>query len=366
MRAIAILWVMTFHMRGLLPTAFDGIARYGWMGVDVFFVLSGYLIGSQLLRPYTRGSRPSITKFYLRRAFRVLPAFLAVMVLYLTVPMFREEPRLSPAWQFLTFTENYRIDYFHDHAFSHIWSLCVEEHFYLVLPLLVLALMLKPRLSKAVALALAVLCFGMAIRAYVYIHQLQPLVQTDFDSFLVAYTEKIYYPTHTRLDGLLVGVVLAAIKTFRPIWWQRALAHGHALLLAGLGVCGFALWLFRARLNLAPNVFGFPLLTLGLGLLLVSSVSPVSLLSRARGFGFIATLAYSMYLTHKEVVHLDRIYLPHYVESRNWMAFLVYFASSFLAAALLYFAVERPFLRMRDKLSRSAPVSRASALSATQ
>ncbi len=334
--------------------------------MDVFFVLSGYLIGSQLLRPYTRGSRPSITKFYLRRAFRVLPAFLAVMVLYLTVPVFREDPRLSPAWQFFTFTENYRIDYLNDHAFSHVWSLCVEEHFYLVLPLLMLALMLKPRLSKAVALAVAVFCFGMAIRAYVYIHQLQPLIETDFDSFLVAYIEKIYYPTHTRLDGLLVGVVLAAIKTFRPAWWRRALAHGHALLLAGLSVCGFALWLFRARLNLVPNVFGFPLLALGFGLLLVSSVSPVSLLSKARGFGFIATLAYSMYLTHKEVVHLDRIYLAHYVEARNWMAFLVYFASSFLAAALLYFAVERPFLRLRDKLSSSVPVQRASALSAAK
>src|SRR5579862_7992291 len=139
MRAIAILWVMLWHMHWLLhPSLLTGLGRYGWMGVDIFFVLSGYLIGSQLLRPYTRGSQPSIGGFYLRRAFRVLPAYLTVLLLYFTVPGFREAPGLSPAWQFLTFTENFRINYATDQAFSHVWSLCVEEHFYLILPLLVL------------------------------------------------------------------------------------------------------------------------------------------------------------------------------------------------------------------------------------
>jgi peptidoglycan/LPS O-acetylase OafA/YrhL len=75
MRAIAILWVMLWHMHfALRPGIWSLPANYGWMGVDLFFVLSGYLIGSQLLRPYTRGSRPSIGGFYMRRAFRVLPA----------------------------------------------------------------------------------------------------------------------------------------------------------------------------------------------------------------------------------------------------------------------------------------------------
>jgi peptidoglycan/LPS O-acetylase OafA/YrhL len=65
----------------------------------------------------------------MRRAFRVLPAYLTVLLFYFAIPGFREAPGLSPAWQFLTFTENFRIDYLHDQAFSHVWSLCVEEHF---------------------------------------------------------------------------------------------------------------------------------------------------------------------------------------------------------------------------------------------
>jgi peptidoglycan/LPS O-acetylase OafA/YrhL len=162
------------------------------MGVDLFFVLSGYLIGSQLLRPYVRGSRPSIGGFYLRRAFRVLPAYLAVLLFYFAIPGFREAPGLSPAWQFLTFTENFRIDYLHDQAFSHVWSLCVEEHFYLVLPLLIVLLMRRPSFGKALAVILGILCFGIAIRTYIYIHQVQVFPRDD-DLFGLAYVEKIYF-----------------------------------------------------------------------------------------------------------------------------------------------------------------------------
>jgi peptidoglycan/LPS O-acetylase OafA/YrhL len=354
MRAIAILWVMLWHMRlALQPGIWTGPANYGWMGVDLFFVLSGYLIGSQLLRPYTRGSRPSISGFYMRRAFRVLPAYLTVLLFYFAIPGFREAPGLSPAWQFLTFTENFRIDYMNDQAFSHVWSLCVEEHFYLVLPLLILLLMRRPGFGKTLAVVLGILCFGIAIRAYIYIHQVQVFPRDD-DAFALAYVEKIYYPTHTRLDGLLVGVTLATIKTFRPTWWQRAMSHGYLLLVGGCGLCAWAMWLFSDRLSFSGSVMGFPVLAIGLGLLIASSVAPSSPISKIRGFGLIAALAYSTYLTHKEIIHQVRLHLPQLVESRGWLALAAYFALSFLAAFVLYMAIERPFLRLRERISSRA------------
>jgi peptidoglycan/LPS O-acetylase OafA/YrhL len=363
-RALAILWVMLWHMHfALRPGIWSGPGRYGWMGVDLFFVLSGYLIGSQLLRPYIRGSRPSIGGFYMRRAFRVLPAYLTVLLFYFAIPAFREAPGLSRAWQFLTFTENFRIDYLNDQAFSHVWSLCVEEHFYLVLPLLILLLMRRPSYSKTIAVILGILCFGIAIRAYVYLHHVAIFARDD-DAFALAYVEKIYYPTHTRLDGLLVGVTLATIKTFRPAWWLRAMSHGYLLLISGLALCACAMWLFADRLSFRASVVGFPLLSMGLGLLVSSSIAPSSPLSKIRGFGLIAALAYSTYLTHKEIIHMVRLHLPQLVESRGWLALVAYFTFSFLAAFVLYMAIERPFLRLRERISsRTAKAAQMAAAS---
>jgi peptidoglycan/LPS O-acetylase OafA/YrhL len=284
-----------------------------------------------------------------------------VLLFYCAVPWFREAPQISPAWQFLTFTENFRIDYAHDQAFSHVWSLCVEEHFYLVLPLLVLLLMRQPSLRKTVGVTVGVLFFGIAIRAYIYLYQLEPLKQTDWDSFSLFYIERIYFPTHTRLDGLLVGVTLAAIKTFRPLWWQRATAHGYRFLFAGLASCALAMWLFRDRLSLSAGIFGYPLLAIGLGLFLVSCVSPTSFLSRVRGFGFVAAMAYSLYLTHKEVAHLVRVQVPQLVAAGGWLALLIYLAPCFAVAAVLYLLIERPFLKLREKISarKSQPAAQS-------
>jgi len=379
MRGIAIVWVMLFHFRYThLPHVFYWPARYGWMGVDLFFVLSGYLIGSQLMRPYLKGSTPSLSGFYFRRAFRTLPAYLTVLALYFAVPGFREAPGISPAWQFLTFTENFRINYSVDQAFSHVWSLCVEEHFYLVLPLLILLLMRKPRFGKAVTLILGILAFGVAIRGYIYIHQLRPLLLAGDDDFYLRYTEKIYYPTYTRLDGLLVGVVLACVKTFRPLWWEKMMSRGEVLLISGLLTCGCAMWLFRDRFGLSGTLVGFPLMSFGLGLLIASSISPqiVGWLQRispgawgkqlrsftAQSFSIMATLAYSLYLTHKEIGHLCREHFGPYVQPGGWLSLAIIFSASILAATLLYLAVERPFLRMRERLS--GHVSRPAAESA--
>ena len=208
LRAIAIVWVMLFHswMIGGVGGPFQPAADYGWMGVDLFFVLSGYLIGYQLLEPLSRGEPLRFGAFYLRRAFRILPAFLAVLAVYLLFPAWREAPGMQPAWQFLTFTVNLLIDYRHNQAFSHAWSLCVEERFYLLFPLLAWWLARRPARALVGGGAVLVVAAGLLLRGHASLHGKDWL-------------ESIYYPTWTRLDGLLAGVLLATIQAYRPHWW---------------------------------------------------------------------------------------------------------------------------------------------------
>ena len=359
LRALAILAVMIFHLSAFLPDVLAPVERVGWMGVDIFFVLSGFLIGSQLLKPYASGGKLSLADFYWRRAFRILPAYLLVLLLYFMIPAWRESPGISSPWLFLTFTQNFLIDYSVHQAFSFAWSLCVEEHFYLVLPVLVLLMMKRPSLRKTLILLVAVALAGIVIRSYVLVYVLRA-ASDGGENLALAYLERLYYPTYTRLDGLLAGVGLALIRTFRPRWWAALAARGHAAMFVGLVLVGSAIWLFRDRFTSVTGVsawgtvLGFPILSVGFGCLLASSVSRNGLLSRFRvpGARLVATLAFGLYLTHKEVVHLVRLWLPSFTAEPGLASTGLYAVSCFAAATLLYLGVERPCMLLRDRLWR--------------
>jgi peptidoglycan/LPS O-acetylase OafA/YrhL len=352
LRTAAILLVAVFHINlEHAPRFLLAVQQCGWMGVDLFFVLSGYLIGSQLLRPYTRNAVPSIRLFFLRRAFRVLPAFLLVLIVYFLFPAFRERPNLPDLWRFLTFTLNFGLQA--PAAFSHDWSLCVEEHFYLVLPFLLLWLMRKPNLRKASVVAATIFFGGLVIRFMIWERYLGPIASdsSSDDVFGIRYWQLIYFPTYSRLDGLLIGVVLAGINLFRPGWWEAAMAKRGTLLIAALITLGLAVWTSWDLYSFAAVVWGFPLIALGFGLLLLAASG---LRIRVPGATMGATLAYSVYLTHKQVIHLDRIYLKGFVPLDGPLGFLVYGVTILIVGAILYVFVERPFLQMRERIISSA------------
>jgi peptidoglycan/LPS O-acetylase OafA/YrhL len=354
LRAFAVLIVMLYHLTifGELPERLLPVTSFGWMGVDLFFVLSGFLIGQQTLKPWLTGQRFSIPEFYRRRAYRILPAYLVVLALYVLIPAVREAPRLAPLWKFLTFTMNIGFS-FDRRCFSHAWSLCVEEHFYLVLPLLVALLMRRPSARRTIAVLVSVVLFGIALRAFLITHS-------------YGVWPHIYYPTYTRLDGLLIGVTLAIIRTFRPAWWQGLMQRGHTLFLTGAVCVGCVLWMFRNN-DLGNDtgsamwgvILGFPLLSLGLGLITASSVSTNGILARVKipGAETIATLAFSLYLTHKAVGYFVMQHFPQITAPQGPESWLLYAVTCLLAAVLLHVAVERPFLRLRDRGTRHKPTA---------
>jgi len=367
LRSLAIVSVIVFHVwgyggAGKLPDWLVPIAHFGWMGVDLFFVLSGYLIGSQLLRPYLAGNRPRLWSFYRNRAYRILPAYLVVLALYEFLPAWREEPSLAPPWAFLTFTLNFVMGRADAYGFSQAWSLCVEEHFYLLLPLIVLGMMRRPSLRKTAALFTGFVLLGVGIRSFILFHWLRPLAATE-QGFAMCYLNLMYYATYSHFDGLLVGVALAVFKTFRPAWWAAFARRGHLQSAAGLALLAVSIPLLAHRyqsvsgITAVGDVIGFPVLSLGLGFLVASALSVNGALSRYRvpGAQLIATLSYSLYLTQKEMIPLVSRWFPFADRwgSYGWLA--VYAACCLLVAGLVHLCVERPFLLLRDRQQQSRP-----------
>ena len=134
LRALAIVLVVLHHYVLFVSgrSTFGWLGDIGWVGVDLFFALSGYLIGNQIFTAQRSTRAFSLKRFYARRLLRTLPAFYVVLALYYLWPGFRAGSPLLPVWQFLTFTQNFNLQ--PGTAFSHAWSLCIEEQFYMVLP----------------------------------------------------------------------------------------------------------------------------------------------------------------------------------------------------------------------------------------
>lgn len=322
------------------------------MGVDLFFVLSGFLIGVQVLAPLSKGQKLSLGDFYVRRALRILPAFLVVLALYMLWPGFRESAGMEPWWKFVSFTMNLTIDYAQSSAFSHAWSLCVEEHFYLTLPMLAVVLTRRPAPWKFAVLCLAVILGSIALRAAAWTHG----VDTDPTMVRNWFVEDIYYPTWNRLDGLLCGVALAVWKTFRPESWRSARRHANTSLFAGVFVMALSFMLFLNRTGLLGNTIGWPILSLGLGLLVFAGAGHDSLIGRRAvpAVSWIAAISYSLYLVHKATYHIVQANWGEHLAGTGIFAFFVYGGMAILAGAALHYAVERPFLKLRFRLTQAS------------
>lgn len=346
LRAIAIIIVVFYHT-GIFGFALPyGWHRFGWVGVDLFFVLSGYLIGGQLLAALARGQGINFPHFFARRALRILPAYFVILAIYFSLPSLREFPEISPLWKFLLSVQN--IGMRGGTAFSHAWSLAIEDQFYLLLPLV---LLLVSRWKRAgVIIPCVVLLAGIALRAFLAWQN----PGDDGVSFR-GFQLWIYYPTWTRLDPLVFGVVLAAIEKFRPNWWQHLMDAARWLWPPALALVVYALHLGDGEtLTVAACVWQFPLIALGMAALLLCAVSPRLPFRRIEvpGAAFFASIAYSVYLSHKLIIHaVIRLCAAYHIALTSLSANLLVEVLIYAAGFLLFLAIERPFLQLRHRIA---------------
>ena len=350
LRALAVKLVVLHHYTLFVSNddaTFGWVGRIGWAGVDLFFALSGYLIGNQIFKAMATDAGLSLRAFYARRLLRTLPNYLVVLTLYFLWPAWGEDAPLAPLWRYLSFTQNLGLK--PGTAFSHSWSLAIEEQFYLLLPALaLLGAALRGRIAFAWAFIACVVVGGMLLRAQLWTAQVDG--QTYGTYF---YYKLIYYASLCRLDELVAGVGLALLKNRHRDLWARATRHGNRLLAAGLVLTGLAFWLFLDdRYGFAPTVFGFPLLGLAFGLLILAALSQRSLLGELRipGAGRLAVWSYAIYLTHRGACAIAYKPLQELgYGPQTMVAIVLLLALSVLSGWVLFRLVETPFMALRER-----------------
>lgn len=351
LRACAILLVLMYHYQVFVShePSFGFLSEIGWVGVDLFFVLSGYLIGNQIFAGLKSEQGFSLKTFYIRRALRTLPNFYVVLAIYFLFPVEAGGNALTPLWKFLTFTQNF--DLKPGSAFSHAWSLSIEEQFYIALPLFA---MVSIAFLKSVRVMWLILVGAMAMAACTRYFMWQK-VGDDYTQYYL----HIYYSTWCRFDELLPGVALALLKNFHPQLWTRSLKYGHSSFLSGLLVSGVAMYLFTfysyvdgGGFQWFTTSFGYTLLSTGFALLTWAGLSPNSYLYRWRipGASVLALWSYALYLLHKPLMNaLIRPLESWGISVKSWLGISVMFALSLLGTYFLYRLVETPFMRLRDR-----------------
>ncbi len=338
----------------LQPT-FGFLSKIGWIGVDLFFALSGYLIGNQIFSALANSRGFNLNTFYYRRLLRTLPNYLFVLGIYFLIPGFKEFPTLPPLWKFLTFTQNFNLH--SGTAFSNAWSLCIEEQFYLVLPLLALFISSNKSVRSAWTFIFGIMTSGILLRSFLWHYYMQH-ANGHFENL---YQTNIYYSSFCRLDELTLGVGLALLRNFHPDQWTKLIAKGNSILLFGIIGSLVTCYLFlKYDYSLLMTAIGYPLLAMSFVALTLAALSPNSYLYKARipGTASIAVWSYAIYLTQKPISVLTYNVLAKLgLSASNFFTLIIIILVCCMCGWLLYTFIETPFLKLRDIVSNKNTVS---------
>ena len=360
LRAFAIIMVLIFHYSGWFqhPVWFPSVFEFGWIGVDLFFVLSGFLISSQLFVQIKKEGTFSVRDFFIKRFFRIIPVYYFVVAIYFLVPFFKNDfgagQQLPPLWKFLTFTQNFNADFDKTGSLSQVWSLCVEEHFYLILPFTLLFFLKIGKLNKAYLLLIVLFLGGFLIRMFCYNNIYLPTINGIANQAI--WLNTIYFPTYCRLDGLIIGVAIAALYNYLPSLFLKLSNYANTIIVVGILIIIGAYFPSKYQYNFLNTIFGFPTICLAFGLLVLGSIMPNSVLYRWKSnlLSKIAQLSFSLYLIHMAVILTTQtIFFELGIAKNSNLTFLFSLIFCAFGAAIIYYIIEKPFIMMRGRFLKT-------------
>jgi peptidoglycan/LPS O-acetylase OafA/YrhL len=322
-RGVAIGLVLLFH--GFVP-GFRG----GWIGVDIFFVLSGFLITTVLLQEYDRNGSISFAEFYKRRSLRLAPALFlmsALFILYAAVAMPNFSARLRETLEAILYATNWSEAFKFKTAkyVGHTWSLGIEEDFYLVWPAILLALIFllakKPRWYLAAAVASLALLVALW-RAGLSLEGARP--------------PRLYNGFDTRSDSVFIGCALAFVVSRVGFLWP-------------IGLAGLLAMFIFPKWN-SPFMFmgGYTILALSAALLVAGAARPDTWCSRVLSFAplvVIGQISYGLYLFHYPIYTM----VSEQIGRSPWYLNTIGLSLSVALALLSYYYLERPCMALRHK-----------------
>ena len=349
LRFVAVLLVIGRHFQ--LPSkdcavwlqpVFYAWIRGGWVGVDLFFVLSGFLISGLLFNDYKKNRSLSLGRFYIRRGFKIYPAFYFFIITTCFISLFYFYLKITKKG---LLGESIFIQNYLGGIWPHTWSLAIEEHFYFLLPIVLLFLVKRNRSSSDpfrpilnITLFVVIICLLLRILTAHF---------RDYEQL------SSQAATHLRIDSLIFGVAVSYFYNFHRASFEKfASQYRYILLGAALLLLSPA---FIFQLETTPFIYtiGLTLFFLGGASLLCAIVSaniPVNILTRF--LGYVGSHSYSIYLWHIPTI----FWFSPLIQRRIFFGKLSYTFASILSVLLsfgfgIFFAriIEFPVLKMRDK-----------------
>ncbi|WP_395090391.1 acyltransferase family protein [Armatimonas sp.] len=340
MRIVAVFLVLGRHLYlSESSSHFLGIwQRGGWVGVDIFFVLSGFLVSGLLFKEHQRTGSLNIKRFLIRRALKIYPSFWVMILCTLCVSVFLHQPlSKSVVLSELLFIQNYVFG-----LWWHTWSLAVEEHFYLLLSVLMYVLTLKFKKSPFSRIPLffiviAVTCFLLRVVTSIVIPTYSP--------------REYLFGSHLRFDSLFYGVFLSYMYNYKDLLGRFSKIPSLVLLLSGVLLL-IPAFKFPLELYKWVSVYGVILFYIGSGLLLIAAIRLKESNNPLLKFlGALGGASYSIYLWHMPVNEWGEIILRRMGVAENFGVYLcMYLIGSCLVGYVFNKLIEWPVLHLRDKL----------------